>query len=95
MSFRSRKLESVETDAGDGGYPPDAVKAFRRRMQFLRAAADERDLRAMRSMRFEKLKGARSHQLSLRLNDQWRLVLEIEEQEDTKTLVIVEIEDYH
>ena len=32
----------------------------------------------MKSMRFEKLKGARSHQFSLRLQDQWRLILEIE-----------------
>ena len=80
---------------GDAGYPADAVKAFRKRMQFLRSATDERDLRAMKSMRFEKLKGARDHQYSLRLNDQWRLILEIQEQANDKTLVIVEIEDYH
>lgn len=95
VSFRSRKLETLVTEASDAGYPPDAVKAFRRRMQFLRSATDERDLRAMKSMRFEKLKGARSHQYSLRLNDQWRLILEIEEQGNARTLMIVEIEDYH
>src|SRR6266571_694809 len=95
VSFRSRKLEALETEASDAGYPAEAVKAFRKRMQFLRAAADERDLRAMKSLRFEKLKGARSHQFSLRLNDQWRLILEIEEQGNAKTMVIVEIEDYH
>lgn len=95
VSFRSRKLEALETEAGDAGYPPEAVKAFRKRMQFLRAATDERDIRAMKSMRFEKLMGARSHQYSLRLNDQWRLILEFEQQAGAKTLVIVEIEDYH
>ena len=95
VSFRSRKLETLETEASDAGYPPEAVKAFRRRMQFLRSADDERDLRAMKSMRFEKLQGARSHQHSLRLNDQWRLILEIEPQGTTKKLVIVDIEDYH
>lgn len=95
VSFRSRKLETLETEAGDAGYPADAVRAFRRRMQFLRSATDERDLRAMKSMRFERLKGARSHQFSLRLNDQWRLILEIEEQGNARTLVIVEIEDHH
>lgn len=95
VSFRSRKLETLETEAGDAGYPPEAVKAFRKRMQFLRSATDERDLRAMKSMRFEKLLGARSHQYSLRLNDQWRLILEFEQQAGAKVLVIVEIEDYH
>jgi plasmid maintenance system killer protein len=31
----------------------------------------------------------------MRLNDQWRLILEIEEDGQGKTLVIVGIEDYH
>jgi len=95
VSFRSRKLESLEMEPGDAGYPADVVKAFRRRMQYIRAAADERDLRAMKSMRFEKLKGARSHQHSIRLNDQWRLIFELEESGQSRTLVIVDIEDYH
>ena len=94
VSFRSRKLETLEFEAGDAGYAPEAVKAFRNRMQFLRGAKDERDLRAMKSMRFEKLKGARSHQYSLRLNDQWRLVLEFDEN-TPKTLVIIDSEDSH
>lgn len=95
VSFKSRKLELLETEADDAGYPPEAVKAFRKRMQFIRAATDERDLRAMKSLRFEKLKGARSHQHSVRLNDQWRLVFELEAHGTTKSLVIVDIEDYH
>jgi len=95
VSFKSRKLETLELEAGDAGYPADVVKAFRKRLEYLRAANDERDIHALRSMRFEKLKGARSHQHSLRLNDQWRLILEIEENGPSKTLVIIDIEDYH
>ena len=43
----------------------------------------------------EKLQGSRQHQHSLRLNDQWRLVIEFEGNSPQKTIVIVNIEDYH
>jgi len=46
-------------------------------------------------LRFEKLKGARSHQRSIRMNDQWRLILQLEEEGEAKTVLIVSIEDYH
>ena len=48
----------------------------------------------MKSMHFEKLKGSRSHQRSIRLNKQFRLILEIEV-EKRKVAVIIAIEDYH
>lgn len=95
VSFRSKKLETLESKPSESGYPADAVRSFRKRLQFIRAASDERDLRAMRSMRFEKLQGARSHQYSLRLNDQWRLIFEFEDEEGVRTVVVVDIEDYH
>ena len=72
----------------------EAAKAFRRRMQFIRAAVDERAFYAMKSLHYEKLKGDRSHERSMRLNDQWRLVLRIESTGE-RTVVIVSIEDYH
>ena len=89
-------LDRLETDpAFTGGRPPAVVKAFRKVMQFIRAAADERDFYAMKSLRFEKLKGARDHQRSVRLNDQWRLVFEFEGKGQTKVVVVEGIEDYH
>ena len=64
-------------------------------MNFIRQAMDERDLYGMKSFRFEKLKGGRSNQHSLRLNDQWRMVLEFQGESPNKIAVIVSIEDYH
>jgi len=64
-------------------------------VNFIRQAQDERDLRAWASLHFEKLKGARSHQHSIKLNDQWRLILEFEGEAPSKTLALVAIEDYH
>jgi toxin HigB-1 len=76
-SFKDSDLDKLETDADfDAGYSEAIVKAFRKRMQQIRSAPDERDFYAQKSLHFEKLKGNRSHQYSMRLNDQWRLILE-------------------
>jgi proteic killer suppression protein len=70
-------------------------KGFRRKIQIIKAAADEQDLRAMKSLHYEKMKGDRSHQRSLRINNQWRIVVERVEEPDRIRLVIIEVEDYH
>lgn len=96
VTFADDDLERLEVDLGFGGSFPQAVIAsFRRKMQHIRAAADERDFYAMRSLRYEKLSGARSHQHSMRLNDQYRLIVELREESEVKRVVIVSIEDYH
>jgi toxin HigB-1 len=96
VTFKDEALELVERDAKYGGaYSEVICKAFRRRIQQIRAASDERDFYALRSLRLEKLKGQRSHQYSMRLNDQWRLILEIEDGAPNKRLIIVGVEDYH
>lgn len=71
------------------------VTVFRMRLQFIRAATDERAFYAMKSLHYEKLKGARSGQRSMRLNKQWRLILQIAEDDQGKQVVVVEIADYH
>ena len=89
-------LEQVEFDRSyTAGLAPGVVKAFRKTMQSIRAAVDERDLRERRAARFEKLSAKRSHQHSIRLNDQYRLILELKGTAPNKTVVIVGIEDYH
>ena len=90
-----RKLERLEFDAGfTAAFGSDIVRAYRKVMGVVRAAVDERAFYAMKSMHFEKLKGSRSHQRSIRLNKQFRLILEIEV-EKRKVAVIIAIEDYH
>ena len=96
VRFKNDSLERLEKDAHySAGYSEAIVKAFRKRMQMIRSATDERDLREMRSVRFEKLQAARNHQHSMRLNDQWRLILELEGEGSNKKLTIIGIEDYH
>ena len=58
----------------------------------IRAAPDERDFYAMKSLHFEKM---RSNNHSMRLNNQYRLIIELKSESQVKTVVIVGIEDYH
>jgi toxin HigB-1 len=98
MRFRhaNRRLERIDQDAAfTGGFADNLVRAFRMRMQAIRAAADETDFYALKSLHFEKLKGNRKHQHSMRLNQQFRLILEIERGEPGNTIVVIDIEDYH
>ena len=64
-------------------------------MQFIRAARDEQDFYSMNTLHYEKLKGKRKHERSMRLNDQYRLILRIAEDGIGKTVIIIGIEDYH
>lgn len=96
VAFDDSDLDRLETDPNyDAGYGQAIVRAFRRRMQAIRAAEDERTFYQFKSWRCEKLKGDRAHQHSIRLNDQWRLIVEIEKKRPKNTLVVISIEDYH
>src|SRR5690242_7895424 len=96
LEFASGELDRLDTDHDFSmGLPAGLVKAYRMRVQLLRAAKDERDIRAMKSWRLEKLKGKRQHQHSVRLNEKYRLILEFVGSEQDKRLRIVRIEDYH
>lgn len=86
---------AFETDFTLNKYPAGVEAAFRKRMQAIDAAADERDLYQIRSHRMKKLEGNRQHQHSMRLNDQHRLILEIKKGNPKNVVVIVGIEDYH
>lgn len=96
VEFADESLDRLETDARfDAGLPGEVVRAFRKRMQQIRAAPDERTFYALKSLHFEKLKGDRAGQQSIRLNDQWRLVLRLKGQAPSKVVVVIEVVDYH
>jgi proteic killer suppression protein len=94
--FKNSDLARLEIDAKfDAGFSQAVVRAFRKRMQQIRSAVDERDFYQQRSINFEKLKGSREGQYSMRLNDQWRLILELSGEGSTKEIVVIAIDDYH
>jgi proteic killer suppression protein len=96
VEFESDDLDRLETDpAYNGGHGDSIVKAYRKRLQQIRAAPDERTFYGLRSMRFEKLSGGRKGQYSMRLNDQWRLIVAFRGKASAKTIIVMEIVDYH
>jgi proteic killer suppression protein len=73
----------------------DLTRHFRKVMGAIMAAVSEQDLYAMRSLKFEKLQGKRKGQHSLRLNQQWRLIVRLTHQDTGKVVMVVEVVDYH
>jgi proteic killer suppression protein len=91
VEFTDDDLDRLEIDrAFTAGFGPEVVRGFRKAMNAIRAAVDARDL-YRGGLRMEKLKGQRQHEHSVRLNDQWRLIVEV----DGKKITIKTIEDYH
>ena len=96
FKFKKRKLKVLyEEDKGANKYDQGVVDAFFEVMDVIKAARDERDIRALKSLRYEKLKGKRQHERSLRLTGRWRLIVAIEKDDKGKYFLVKEIEDYH
>ena len=96
VRFEDARLDRLEVDPSfDGGFSQAVVRAFRKAMQAIRAAPDERTFYQARGLRFEKLKAAHAGNYSMRLNDQWRLILKFENVDSGKIVVVIAVEDYH
>ena len=91
--------EKLRRLAEDAAFAPkewsrDVVKAYRKTIQRILAAKDERDLYALRGLRLEQLQGNRAGQHSMRLNDQFRLIVTFKTDGD-RTTIVIELVDYH
>ena len=98
MRYRhaNKVLRRLDEEADfSGGYDQTMVRAFRMRMQTIRAVTDETAFYQLKSLHYEKLKGKRTHQRSMRLNKQFWLILEVEKQEGGNVVVVLSVEDYH
>ena len=94
--FADKKLARLYTEEkGRRKYPKEVIDAFFDVMAIVDAALDERDLRAMKSLHYERLEGKRRHQHSLALHGGFRLIVERGEDEQGRLLWVISIEDYH
>jgi len=90
-SFASRETEKIFRGQVSTKLPKDIQRIARRKLLYLDDAEDLQDLKAVPSHRLEKLKGQRSGQYSIRINDQWRICF----QWTAGKARNVEIVDYH
>lgn len=96
VDFDDDGLAEVERNpTASLGHGEAVDRGFRKVMGALRAARDERDLYALKALRFEKLKGQREHERSLRINKQWRLIVELRGEAPGKRIGVLKVEDYH
>ncbi len=80
-----------------GGIDRGLLKQFRKALNLIRSVPNESELMKFRSLNYERLKGDRSHQHSVRANQKWRVVFEIEKHSgsNNNVCVIKSLEDYH
>jgi toxin HigB-1 len=94
FTFIDPKLRTLYA-SGKGKYSAEVTRAFSRVVGHIDQARDERDLYALKGLRYEKLKGDRQGEHSLRLNRQFRLIVQPTTDAGGRILRILEIVDYH
>ena len=90
-SFADRDTERLFDREPIRRFPPDVLRTMLRKLGALDAAEALGDLRVPPGNRLEKLKGRRSGQYSIRVNDQWRVCFSWKDGDAHD----VEIVDYH
>jgi len=96
IQFQDTRLALIRTDrAFETKLPFAVIKSCRDKLVVLEAAPDERTLRNWRSLRYEKLKGDRHGQRSIRINNQYRMIFTLDESQVPPILHILEVCDYH
>ena len=96
VEFRDGKLALIETDrAAETKLPLAVINSARRKLIVIRAAPDERTLRNWKSLHYEKLSGDRAGERSIRLNDQWRMVFELNTATSPAKFIVTGIENHY
>ena len=90
-SFRNKEIEKIFTGQYSRRFPAEIQKRVKACLDRIDAATAPKDLVAHRSMRLEKLKGNRTGQYSVRVNDKYRICFTWIGQ----YAVNVELTDYH
>ena len=89
-SFKTRDTEALFRGEFVKGMDGQIQQRAREKLKYLDAAGDLRDLMIPPSNRLEALKGDRKGQLSIRINQQWRICFRWDGHASD-----VEIADYH
>jgi proteic killer suppression protein len=90
-SFASAETQKIFFGTTSTKLPIDIQRTARRKLLYLDEAENLQDIRAVPGNRLEKLKGKRSGEYSIRINDQWRICF----QWIANKAQNVEIADYH
>jgi toxin HigB-1 len=96
IEYRDKCLALVLIErAAETRLPVAVIKALREKLIVISAAPDERTLRNWKSLHYEQLKGDRQGQKSIRLNVQYRLLLEVDNSRSPPKAILLGVDDYH
>lgn len=96
IEFADSDLAIIETDdAAKTKLPIAVIKSARCKLTLLQAAPDDRSLRNWKSLHYEKLKGDKEGQRSIRVNDKYRIVFILDSDVEPQKATILSVEDYH
>jgi proteic killer suppression protein len=90
-SFKDKETEKVYNREGSHKLPRDIQQVALRKLRMLNNVKSLNDLKVPPANRLEKMKGNREGQLSIRINDQWRICFKWQNSDAHE----VEITDYH
>ncbi len=90
-TFKDDLTQNIYQRQSSRKLPSDIQQVALRKLRMLNNAASLTDLRVPPANRLEKLSGDRSGQWSIRINDQWRICFEWQE----NNAYNVQIVDYH
>jgi proteic killer suppression protein len=90
-SFRCKETEKIFHREYSRKRPENIQKVALRKLRMIHQSRTREDLKVSPANRLEKLSGRKEGQYSIRINDQWRICFEWQE----NNAFNVEIVDYH
>jgi proteic killer suppression protein len=85
----------LEEIRGKRKFPTEVLKQYKKKVQLLIAVSNIEELRPFRGLNFEFLKGDRKGQCSIRLNDQYRLLITPMDEDTIQVVLINEISKHY
>lgn len=76
-------------------WSPAVTRSFRKVIGLIRSATSDRDLRALKGLRLEKLRGFTDGRHSVRINAQYRLIIRFDTVDDKRIVIAIDALDYH
>ena len=95
IEFQDSELERLAFEASYVIEPLALMKGYRKRINQIIQVPNRQALYAYKSLRLEKLIGRRKGKHSMRINNQYRLIIEFRQKNKHEKVVIINIEDYH
>jgi len=88
LELKQLYLIPVDNIKGKLPFQKSLIERYKNRIVLLESIEKITDLYSFKSLHFEKLKGDRIGQSSIRINDQYRLIIEQVNEEEIKILIV-------